>query len=47
MMNALNFVLGCHPGSNNSSFASGIGSKSLEVAYGVNQDEWSYIYQEV
>jgi endoglucanase len=43
MMNALNFVLGCHPGSNNSSFASGIGSKSLEVAYGVNQDEWSYI----
>ncbi len=43
MMNALNFVLGCHPGSNNSSFASGIGSKSLEVAYGVNRDEWSYI----
>lgn len=43
MMNALNFVLGCHPGSNNASFASGIGSKSLEVAYGVNRDEWSYI----
>jgi len=43
MMNALNFVLGCHPGSNNASFASGVGSKSLEVAYGVNRDEWSYI----
>ncbi|AHM62994.1 glycoside hydrolase [Flammeovirgaceae bacterium 311] len=43
MLHALNFVLGVHPGSNTSSFASGVGSKSLTVAYGTNRDEWSYI----
>lgn len=42
-LNALNFVLGCHPGENTSSFASGVGAQSLTVAYGVNRDEWSYI----
>ena len=41
--NALNFILGCHPGSNNSSFASGIGAKSATVAYGANRADWSYI----
>ena len=40
---ALNFVLGCHPGENTASFASGVGVKSLTVAYGANRDEWSYI----
>ncbi len=43
MLHALNFVLGVHPGQNTASFASGVGSKSLEVAYGANRDEWSYI----
>ena len=43
VFNALNFVLGCHPGKNNVSFASGVGANSLIVAYGVNRDEWSYI----
>lgn len=43
VFNALNFVLGCHPGENTASFASGVGSKSLTVAYGVNRAEWSYI----
>ena len=43
MLNALNFVLGCHPGPNTASFASGIGVNSLEVAYGVNRAEWSFI----
>jgi endoglucanase len=42
-INALNFILGVHPGENTASFASGIGSKSLTVAYGVNRAEWSYI----
>ncbi len=42
-INALNFVLGVHPGSNTSSFASGIGAQSVLVAYGVNRAEWSYI----
>jgi endoglucanase len=42
-LHALNFILGCHPGPNTSSFASGVGSKSLTVAYGVNRGDWSYI----
>lgn len=40
---ALNFVLGCHPGSNTASFASGVGAKSATVAYGLNRADWSYI----
>jgi len=40
---ALNFVLGCHPGSNGSSFASGVGAKSTTVAYGLNRADWAYI----
>lgn len=43
MLHALNFVLGCHPGTNNASFASGVGSKSIKVAYGVNRADWSFI----
>jgi len=43
MLHALNFVLGCHPGTNNASFASGIGSRSVLVAYGVNRADWSFI----
>ena len=43
MLHSLNFVLGCHPGTNNASFASGIGSKSIKVAYGVNRADWSFI----
>ncbi len=43
MLNALNFVLGNHPGENTSSFASGVGSRSVTVAYGVNRADWSYI----
>lgn len=42
-MDALNFILGVHPGENTSSFASGVGSKSATVAYGVNRADWSYI----
>lgn len=41
--NALHFILGVHPGSNNASFASGVGSKSIKVAYGVNRADWSFI----
>ena len=41
--NALNFVLGCHPGTNTSSFASGVGAKSATVGYGLNRADWSYI----
>ncbi len=41
-MNALSFNLGVHPGRNTASFASGIGSNSVLVAYGVNRADWSY-----
>lgn len=43
MLHAMNFILGVHPGPNTSSFASGVGSRSLTVAYGFNRDDWSYI----
>jgi endoglucanase len=43
VLNALNFILGVHPGENNASFASGIGANSAIVAYGVNRADWSYI----
>jgi hypothetical protein len=43
MLHAMNFVLGCHPGSNTASFASGVGSKSLTTAYGFNRGDFSYI----
>ncbi len=42
-VNALNFMLGVHPGPNNMSFTSGVGSTSALVAYGVNRADWSYI----
>ena len=40
---ALNFVLGVHPGNNTESFASGVGAQSATVAYGGNRADWSYI----
>lgn len=43
LFNALHFVLGCHPGSNTASFASGVGAKSTTTAYGANRADWSYI----
>jgi len=43
MLNALNFVLGVHPGPNTASFASGVGARSMTTAYGVNRADWSYI----
>jgi len=42
MFHALDFVLGCHPGPNTSSFISGVGSRSVLVAYGPNRADWSY-----
>jgi len=43
MLASINFVLGCHPGSNTASFVSGVGSKSMTTAYGFNRADWSYI----
>jgi endoglucanase len=43
MLHAINFVLGCHPGVNTSSFASGVGARSMTTAYGFNRADRSYI----
>ncbi|MCL2364237.1 MAG: glycoside hydrolase family 9 protein [Defluviitaleaceae bacterium] len=43
VFDALNFVLGCHPGPDSMSFASGVGAKSATVGYGLNRADWSYI----
>ncbi len=40
---ALDFVLGCHPGTNTASFVSGVGARSVTVAYGFNRADWSYL----
>ena len=42
-LHALNFVLGCHPGPNTASFVSGVGARSVRVAYGLNRADWSHI----
>lgn len=38
----VDFVLGCHPGSN-VSFVSAVGTRSLTTAFGINRADWSYI----
>ena len=43
VFDALNFILGCHPGSNTASFVSGVGARSMIPAYGMNRADWSYI----
>lgn len=42
-LNALQYVLGVHQGSNTMSFVSGVGANSATTAYGVNRADWSYI----
>jgi endoglucanase len=42
VLRALNYVLGCHPGSD-ISLVSGVGARSVISAYGVNRADWSYI----
>jgi endoglucanase len=42
LVRALNWVLGCHPGSN-TSFISGVGARSMTTAYGFNRADGSYI----
>ena len=40
---ALEFVLGRHPGENTASFASGVGAVSATTAYGTTRADWSYV----
>jgi len=41
--NALHFILGCHPGANQASFASGVGAQSATITDCLNRSNWSYI----
>ena len=43
IFNAVQYLLGMHPGRNQSSFVTGVGSETMKQAYGVNRAEWSYI----
>lgn len=43
VFDALHFVLGCHPGTNTASFASGVGAVSATTAYGTTRADWSYV----
>jgi hypothetical protein len=43
VFDVMNFMLGVHPGENGASFSSGVGSKSLTIAYGINRADESYI----
>ncbi len=43
MLNALNFILGCHPGESTASFVSNVGANSQIAAYGFNRAEFSFI----
>jgi len=42
LLSVVNYVLGCHPGSS-VSLVSGVGARSLTIAYGANRADWSYI----
>jgi endoglucanase len=42
LLNVVNFVLGCHPASNQS-FVSAVGVNSSIIAYGFNRADWSHI----
>jgi hypothetical protein len=43
VLNALNFILGVHPGPNTASFVSGVGARSVKVGYGLNRADWGHI----
>ena len=42
VLKGLNYILGTHPGSD-LSFASGVGTRSKQVAYGMNRADFSFI----
>lgn len=43
MLNILNYVLGTNPGSNNQSYATGVGAKSKSAAYGMTRMDYGYV----
>lgn len=43
LLNILHYVLGTNPGSNNQSYATGVGAKSKSAAYGLTRMDYGYI----
>ena len=43
IFNAVQYLLGMHPGRNQSAFVTGVGAETMKQAYGVNRADWSYI----
>ncbi len=43
IFNAVQYLLGMHPGRNQSSFVTGVGARTMKAAYGVNRADWSYL----
>lgn len=43
LLNVLHYVLGANPGANHQSYASGVGAKSKDSAYGITRMEYSYV----
>lgn len=43
LLNIVHYILGNNPGSNNQSYASGVGAKSKTTAYGMNRMDYSYV----
>lgn len=43
LLNIVHYVLGTNPGSNNQSYASGVGARSKTSAYGINRMDYSYV----
>lgn len=41
--NAVQYLLGMHPGRNQAAFVTGVGAETMKAAYGVNRADWSYI----
>jgi N-terminal ig-like domain of cellulase. len=43
LLNILHYVLGTNPGSNNQSYATGVGAKSKSAAYGMTRMDYGYV----
>ena len=43
IFNAVQYLLGMHPGRNQAAFVTGVGAETVKAAYGVNRADWSYI----
>ena len=43
MCNAMQYLMGMHPGQYKASFVTGVGAETVKAAYGNNRADWSYI----